>query len=61
MIDEINDALYNEGPCDLCFCFGYLFCICTAGLSFCCPYMCMRDMKLALLRKIESINNKMLF
>lgn len=43
MITKINDMLYTYFPCPLCWCFGYLCCIPTLGLSMCCPYICVND------------------
>lgn len=56
LILTINDVLFSFAPCDLCFCFGYLCCLCTAGLSFLCPYLCMRDAERELLKIIKDEN-----
>ena len=55
-IDKINNDLYNYWPCPTCFALGYCFSICTLGLSFLCPYVCIRDAREKLDKNIEKMN-----
>ncbi len=48
ILDQINEALLTFFPCPLCMCFGYCCCPCTLGLSFLCPYSCVRDAQIEL-------------
>ena len=43
MMEQINDILINYFPCALAWCFGYLCCPFTLGLSLCCPAVCVND------------------
>jgi hypothetical protein len=49
-------------PCCYCFSFGYLFSVCTLGMSFCAPHLCISEAKhtldKSLLRANEYILNK---
>lgn len=42
-ITRINHAFSDYWPCPLCFGFGWACCLCTLGLSFCCPRICISD------------------
>ena len=55
-MSSINDAIYADSPCDLCFGFGYACCVCTLGLSFCCPYICMNQVKQTIRYQIKNMN-----
>ena len=57
---QINDTLYSYFPCPLCFCFGYCCCPCTLGLSFCLPYICIRDAEKEARVMIEKFNEEIL-
>ena len=39
-MEKLNDASLELFPCSLCFSYGYLFAICTLGLSFLLPSIC---------------------
>ena len=56
MIERINDDLYTYWPCPTCFAIGYCFSLCTLGLSFLCPYTCIRDARNKLNRNIVFYN-----
>lgn len=55
-ISEINDALFDYWPCFFCFGFGYFFCLCTLGLSFCPALVCVRDARGHVEGVLEDIN-----
>ena len=40
VIGTINDELFLMWPCCFCFSYGYVFSLCTIGMSFCFPYIC---------------------
>ena len=44
-------------PCCLCFTFGYICSLCTAGLSFCFPYICISEAKERFDSEITNINS----
>ena len=44
-IEFFNEEVGSMFPCPLCFCYGYCCCLCTLGLSFVLPYVCMNDAK----------------
>ena len=56
IIERINDDLYTFWPCPTCFCIGYSFSLCTLGLSFLCPYTCIRDARKKLDKNILLYN-----
>jgi hypothetical protein len=58
IIGTINDELFLMWPCCFCFSYGYLFSICTIGISFCFPYICISDAKKTLLEAIARANEK---
>jgi len=43
IMERINDILLNYFPCPLAWWCGYICCIFTLGLSFCCPFLCISD------------------
>lgn len=43
-------------PCSFCFSFGYLGCLGTGGLSFLCPWICIRDAQEQLHNDLKNIN-----
>ena len=66
-IKKINFVTENYWPCCFCFYFGYLLAPCTlgmflcdVGLSFCCPFICIRECKQFLDEAIKKLNDKML-
>jgi hypothetical protein len=58
MMETINDMLFTYFPCPLCWCFGYLFCLPTLGLSLCLPAICVRDAEDQLRMIIDRYNNR---
>jgi hypothetical protein len=42
-LDKINDAASYYWPCSLCFSCGYCLALCTLGLSFCFPNVCVSE------------------
>lgn len=58
VFNRINDDLYTYWPCPTCFCYGYLFSICTLGISFLFTYVCIRDAMDILYTNIRLFNNK---
>ena len=60
IIEQINDTLENYFPCPLCWGCGYIFAIFTLGLSFLCPYICVRDAEVNVRTFIKSVNRKRL-
>lgn len=54
----LNDELYRNWPCTLCFVCGYLCSPCTLGLSFCCPYGCIKTAKENFMNKLEHYNSQ---
>lgn len=59
-MSSINTVLEDFFPCPLCFCFGYLCCPCTLGLSFLLPNSCVKDAEEELRALIKRINDKKL-
>ena len=59
VIDKLNNTLYMFWPCCMCFTFGYLCSLCSLGLSFCCPYVCISEAKGRLESEIVEINSKL--
>ena len=55
-IQRINGNLDNMWPCCFCFSFGFLACLTTGGLSFLCPWICIRDAQEQLFNDIKNIN-----
>lgn len=55
---RINEDLFTYWPCPTCFCYGYLFSLCTLGISFLCTYTCIKDAKASLHSNIERFNEK---
>ena len=53
---NINQTAEDFWPCPTCFCIGYCCCLCTLGLSFCCPYICITEAKREIKRKIKHWN-----
>ena len=45
-------------PCDFCFNFGYICCICTLGISFCFPRFCINEATKSFLEDIDTVNNE---
>ena len=43
-------------PCCYCFSFGFLFSICTLGISFCLPNMCISEAKESFLKSLDRLN-----
>jgi hypothetical protein len=58
IIGTINDELFLMWPCCFCFSYGYIFSLCTAGMSFCFPYVCISDAKKTLLQSIAKANER---
>ena len=50
LFEEINDRLTQYWPCCCCFVFGYLFTLCSCGLSLLCPNLCVAQAE-------EQLNN----
>lgn len=57
---RINDEIFSYWPCPMCFAIGYGCAICTVGLSFLCPFICIRDAKSHLLANIDKFNRSTL-
>ncbi|CAG9322791.1 unnamed protein product [Blepharisma stoltei] len=57
-IKEINDSLFYYWPCFFCFNFGYTCCICTLGLSFLGPWICVDDAQKRTNESIKKINER---
>lgn len=53
---KINEVLFFYWPCFMCMSFGYCFCMCTLGFSFCCPGMRIFEAKKKVKAEIEEIN-----
>ena len=60
MMESINDMLYTYFPCPFCWCFGYLFCLPTLGLSLCAPAICVSDAEDQLRTLIKRYNRQKL-
>lgn len=60
IMQSINDMLFTYFPCPLCWCFGYICCIPTLGLSLCCPAICVNDAESNLRNMINRINRQKL-
>ena len=56
MMGKINEALFFFWPCFMCMSFGYCFCFCTLGLSFCCPGLRIVEAKRKVQGEINEIN-----
>src|SRR5689334_1141626 len=55
-MNGIADELFMMWPCCFCFTYGYLFCLCTLGLSFIIPNCCISEAKIHLLQSIKNAN-----
>ena len=60
IMENINELLFTFFPCSYCFCYGYLFCPVTLGLSFCFPNICIRDAVVEVTQYIEKVNKSKL-
>ena len=60
MINKIVDELSMMWPCCFCYTFGYLFSICTIGLSFMFPYCCISEARLSLEESLRRANQSTL-
>ena len=60
IIQPLNDVLMNYFPCPLAWCFGYLCCPFTLGLSLLCPAVCVSDAEEELKTRINRLNRKTL-
>lgn len=60
ILTRINDDLYTHWPCITCYSFGYLFALCTFGLSFLCPYICISEAKYVLDKNLSYLNERYL-
>ena len=60
MMEQINDILMNYFPCPLAWCFGYLCCPFTLGLSLLCPAVCVNDAEEELRTLVARWNRKKL-
>jgi hypothetical protein len=60
MINKIIDELTMMWPCCFCFTFGYMFCLCTIGLSFLLPNCCISEAKIRLQDSIKEANESIL-
>ena len=58
LMNSLNEELFSYWPCCACFYFGYIFCICTAGLSFLCPNFCISTAKENFLKKLDYYNSQ---
>ena len=60
MINKIIDELTMMWPCCFCFTFGYMFCLCTMGLSLLLPNCCISEAKIRLQDSIKEANEAIL-
>ncbi len=60
MMNKIMDELMMMWPCCFCFTYGYLFCLCTLGLSFILPNCCISEAKIKLIESINEANDLIL-
>ena len=60
IMEDINEGLMSYWPCCYCFCFGYGCALCTLGLSFIGPYICIKDAQDCLEQRIENWNRNSL-
>ncbi len=56
VISDINESIMSFWPCCYCFSFGYGCALCTLGLSFIAPYICISDAKDYLLARVQHWN-----
>jgi hypothetical protein len=54
----LNEELYRNWPCTICFLCGYICSPCTLGLSFFCPYSCIKLAKENFINKLEHYNSQ---
>jgi len=57
-MEELNERLTTLWPCCLFHAFGYLFCLCTCGLSFLLPLMCVSHAKICSQNLLNQANMK---
>lgn len=55
-MDRLLDGFNVMWPCDLCFYFGWICSVCTLGLSFLCPNICITDAHQSFLEDIRKFN-----
>lgn len=60
-INQINNTLNDYWPCYFCVGWGYVCCLCTAGISLCAPAMCIQDAESYTRTLIERINYRPCF
>ena len=60
LIVEINETLINYWPCTCARVCGYLCCLCSLGLSFLLPNLCIKDAEIALDRQMDHYNQSIL-
>ena len=52
----LNSNLESMWPCDFCFALGYIFAVPTAGLSFLCTFICIKEAKERFDKKLSYLN-----
>lgn len=55
-INEVNNLLFDDWPCLLCFSCGYLLCCCTLGLSFCPSFLMVQSATKHLKKLLSEVN-----
>jgi hypothetical protein len=60
-ITRVNDVLALYWPCDTCYFFGYTCSICTLGLSFCFPKMCIAHAERYAQQELYNLNHSRRF
>lgn len=57
-IIDLNETLLNYWPCFCARCIGYLFCLCSFGISLLMPNVCIKDAEENFLRRLEYYNQE---
>lgn len=55
-INHVNNILVMYWPCHTCFFFGYVCSLCSFGLSFGCPNVCIHEAEKAARGELEYLN-----
>jgi len=57
-MERINTVLVDYFPCLLSQNIAYGCCLCTAGISLLCPFVCMSEVKMMLLEELRAANDR---
>lgn len=59
VLEQVNNAIFNEYPCPGCQCFAYCCCLCTLGLSCIIPLYQVNSARKNMIKTIDRINKEL--